>query len=68
LIDVGDNVDHICLRASVVSLPPPPPNPPSIIGTMGGELITLTQVRVEELVIIFENDDDDIKESKFNYH
>jgi hypothetical protein len=32
------------------------------MGPMDGELITLAQVWVEELVVIFENDDDDIKE------
>jgi hypothetical protein len=32
------------------------------MGPMDGELITSAQVWVEELVVIFENDDDDIKE------
>ncbi len=56
LLDLGNNFDHSGLRVTnhshVVTKPTPNMN------VVTGELITLTQVMAEEMVVAFEDDDD----------
>ncbi len=61
MFDLGNNVDHACLRM-IISLELAPTPVPNVSG-MVGELITLTQVLVEEMAITSYCDDEEDDES-----
>jgi xanthosine utilization system XapX-like protein len=63
MFDLGNNVDHACLRVII-------PHEPACalvlnVSGMVGELITPTQVLVEEMAITSNCDDEGIASSKF---
>ncbi len=66
MFDLGNNVDHACLRV-IISLELAP-TPILDVSGMVGELITLAQVLVEEMAITShcdnEEDDEGIASSK----
>jgi hypothetical protein len=61
LFDFENNFDHVGLR--VRSFPTTYiSTPPNIVDVMVGELITPTQILIEEMATIFDHDDDEVNE------
>jgi len=57
MFDLGNNVDHACLRVIILTKPTPTPIPD--VSGMVGELITLAQVLIEKMVITLDCDDEE---------
>ncbi len=67
MFDLGNNVDHACLRITntiKVTIVDPLPNH---LDGLDGELITPIQVLVKEMAISYECDDDDADEHFWSF-
>jgi hypothetical protein len=56
---LGNNVDHVGLRVANPREASTAPQPQNHVDDLDGQLITLAQVMVEEIVVSFECDNDE---------
>jgi len=62
LFDLGNNYNHVGMRMIDLSQPPTSVPPPNIVDAMASELITLTQILIEEMATFSNHDDDEADE------